>query len=59
LLVGQEANDPRIKPAESEQIVKAMQANGIPVIYAIYPDEGHGFARPQNRNSFLRWLKPS
>jgi hypothetical protein len=33
------------------------RANGIPVIYAFYPDVGHGFARPQNRNSFLRWLK--
>ena len=53
LLVGQGANDPRVKPAESEQIVNAMQANGIPVVYALYPDEGHGFARPQNRSSFF------
>ena len=52
LLVGQGANDPRVKPAESEQIVQAMQANGIPVTYALYPDEGHGFARPQNNQSF-------
>ncbi len=57
LLVGQGANDPRVKPAESEQIVKAMQANGIPVIYAYYPDEGHGFARPQNRRSFFAMVE--
>lgn len=52
LLIGQGANDPRVKRAESDQIVKAMQERGIPVTYVIYPDEGHGFARPQNRLSF-------
>lgn len=52
LLVGQGANDPRVRPAESDQIVQAMQANGIPVTYALYPDEGHGFSRPQNSQSF-------
>ena len=57
LLVAQGANDPRVKPAESEQIVKAMQANGIPVVYAFYPDEGHGFARPQNRKSFFSMVE--
>lgn len=52
LLIGQGANDPRVKQAESDQIVKAMQAKGIPVTYVLYPDEGHGFARPENRTSF-------
>jgi len=52
LLIGQGANDPRVKQAESDQIVKAMQAKGIPVTYVLYPDEGHGFARPENRKSF-------
>ncbi len=52
LLIGQGANDPRVKQAESDQIVKAMQAKNIPVTYLIYPDEGHGFARPENRLSF-------
>jgi len=52
LLIGQGANDPRVKQAESDQIVKAMQAKGIPVTYVLYPDEGHGFARPENRLSF-------
>ena len=52
LLIGQGANDPRVKQAESDQIVKAMQDKGIPVTYVLYPDEGHGFARPENRTSF-------
>jgi dipeptidyl aminopeptidase/acylaminoacyl peptidase len=52
LLIGQGANDPRVKQAESDQIVAAMQAKNIPVTYALYPDEGHGFARPPNRLSF-------
>ncbi len=52
LLIGQGANDPRVKQAESDQIVKAMKEQKIPVAYVLYPDEGHGFARPQNRTSF-------
>lgn len=53
LLIGQGANDPRVKQAESDQIVKAMQEKGIPVTYVLYPDEGHGFQRPENRLSFF------
>jgi dipeptidyl aminopeptidase/acylaminoacyl peptidase len=52
LLIGQGANDPRVKQAESDQIVQAMLAKGIPVTYVLYPDEGHGFARPENNLSF-------
>ena len=52
LLIAQGANDPRVKQAESDQIVSAMKSKGIPVTYVLYSDEGHGFARPQNRNSF-------
>ncbi|MEL6439858.1 MAG: S9 family peptidase [Cyanobacteria bacterium J06621_8] len=52
LLVGQGANDPRVKEAESEQIVNAMREAGKPVEYVLYPDEGHGFARPENRMHF-------
>ena len=52
LLIAQGANDPRVKQAESDQIVKAMQEKGIPVTYLLYPDEGHGFARPENSLSF-------
>ncbi|RMF74252.1 MAG: S9 family peptidase [Planctomycetota bacterium] len=53
LLIGQGANDPRVKQAESDQIVRAMQENKIPVTYVLYPDEGHGFARPANRLAFF------
>ncbi|MDM7860740.1 S9 family peptidase [Alteromonas sp. ASW11-36] len=53
LLIGQGANDPRVKQAESDQIVNAMQEKGIPVTYALFPDEGHGFARPENRLAFF------
>lgn len=53
LLIAQGANDPRVKQAEADQMVAAMQAAGVPVTYALYPDEGHGFARPENRLSFF------
>ena len=53
LLIGQGANDPRVKQAESDQIVEAMKERGIPVTYVLYPDEGHGFARPENNLSFM------
>ena len=52
LLIGQGANDPRVKQAESDQIVRLMKQKAIPVTYVLYPDEGHGFARPENRLSF-------
>jgi dipeptidyl aminopeptidase/acylaminoacyl peptidase len=52
LLIGQGANDPRVKQSEADQIVAAMQKHEIPVTYVVYPDEGHGFARPENRLSF-------
>jgi dipeptidyl aminopeptidase/acylaminoacyl peptidase len=52
LLIAHGGRDPRVKQAESDQIVAAMQASRIPVIYALYPDEGHGFAGFRNRLSF-------
>jgi len=52
LLIAQGANDPRVTQAESEQIVDAMRKRNIPVTYVLYPDEGHGFAKPDNRISF-------
>jgi dipeptidyl aminopeptidase/acylaminoacyl peptidase len=52
LLIAQGANDPRVKQAEADQIVAAMREKNLPVTYVLYPDEGHGFARPQNRLSF-------
>ena len=52
LLIGQGANDPRVKIAESNQIVAAMRRNGQPVTYVVFDDEGHGFARPENNKRF-------
>jgi dipeptidyl aminopeptidase/acylaminoacyl peptidase len=52
LLVAQGANDPRVKQAEAEAIVDAVRKKGKEVEYLLFPDEGHGFARPENRMAF-------
>ena len=52
LLIAQGANDPRVKQAESEQIVSAMKERGVDHEYLLFEDEGHGFARPENRLKF-------
>ena len=52
LLIAQGAQDPRVKQAEADQIVSAMKEKNIPVTYMLYPKEGHGFARPENRFAF-------
>lgn len=53
LLIAQGANDPRVKQSESDQIVEVMKNKNIPVTYVLYSDEGHGFARPENKISFF------
>ena len=52
LLIAQGANDPRVKQTESEQIVDALSKAGVPHEYLLFEDEGHGFARPENRLRF-------
>lgn len=52
MLIAQGANDPRVKQSESEQIVAAMKEKGIDHEYMLFPDEGHGFAKPENRLEF-------
>ena len=52
MLIAQGANDPRVKQSESEQIVAAMREKGIDYEYMLFPDEGHGFAKPENRLRF-------
>ncbi len=52
MLVGQGANDPRVKQAEAEQIVDAIAKHDGAAVYVLYPDEGHGLARPENRLDF-------
>ncbi|MCE1247405.1 MAG: S9 family peptidase [Firmicutes bacterium] len=52
MLISQGANDPRVKKAEAEQIIEAMKKKGIRYEYLLFPDEGHGYARPENRLRF-------
>ena len=54
LLIAQGANDPRVKQAEAEQIVAALTTAGIEHEYLLFPDEGHGFAKPENRFTYYR-----
>ena len=60
MLVVQGANDPRVLQAESDEIVAAVRANGVPVEYLLFSDEGHGFQKKQNRidasEAYLRFL---
>ncbi len=52
MLIAHGANDPRVKLAETEQIVEAMKAKGIDHDLMVFEDEGHGFAKPENRLKF-------
>jgi dipeptidyl aminopeptidase/acylaminoacyl peptidase len=52
MLIGHGANDVRCTLAQSDLIVDAMQQKGIPVTYVVFPDEGHGFLRPENNIAF-------
>jgi dipeptidyl aminopeptidase/acylaminoacyl peptidase len=52
MLIAQGANDARVKQAESEQIVEAMKKRGIYYEYVLFPDEGHGFVKEENRLKF-------
>jgi dipeptidyl aminopeptidase/acylaminoacyl peptidase len=60
LLVVQGANDPRVLQVESDELVAAVKANGVPVEYVVFPDEGHGFQRRANRitasEAYIRFL---
>ncbi len=53
VLIGQGANDPRVKQAEADQLLAAMEKQGLSATYVLYPDEGHGFVRPENRTDFM------
>ena len=52
LLIGQGKNDPRVTEEQADIIVNAMKERDIPVEYLLYEDEGHGFAKPENRLHF-------
>ena len=53
LLIGQGMNDPRVVKAESDQMVEALRRAGKDVQYIVFPDEGHGFVRPENREKWF------
>ncbi len=60
MLVVQGANDPRVLQVESDELVAAARTNNVPVEYVLFPDEGHGFLRKENRitaqEAYLRFL---
>jgi len=60
MLVVQGANDPRVLQVESDELVAAARANNVPVEYVLFPDEGHGFLRRENRitaqEAYLKFL---
>ena len=57
LLVAQGANDPRVKQAEADQIVAALEEKGIEYEYLLKEDEGHGFRNEENRFDFYRTME--
>lgn len=57
LFIAQGANDPRVNKAESDQMVKALQARGVEVEYMVKDDEGHGFGNQENRFDFYRAME--
>ena len=57
LMVLQGANDPRVLQVESDEIVEAVRANGVPVEYVLFPDEGHGFRKKANRLDGYRRIR--
>lgn len=52
LLIAQGAQDPRVKQAESDQMVKALSDKGVEVEYLLKTNEGHGFRNEENRFEF-------
>jgi dipeptidyl aminopeptidase/acylaminoacyl peptidase len=54
LLIGHGKNDPRVKQSEAEQFVQELKNKNIPYEYILFDDEGHGFAKPQNRMVFYK-----
>ncbi|HEV8438015.1 MAG TPA: S9 family peptidase [Methylomirabilota bacterium] len=52
ILIAQGLEDVRVTRAESEQMVAALRRRQVPVTYVTFPDEGHGFFRPENQIAF-------
>jgi dipeptidyl aminopeptidase/acylaminoacyl peptidase len=43
------ANDTNVPVVEAEQVVKNLDTRGVPVKYVLFPDEGHGWGKVENR----------
>ena len=52
LLIVQGKNDPRVTLANADAMVAALRKAKREVTYVVYPDEGHGFGRPDNQFDF-------
>ena len=57
LLVVQGFNDPRVTKLEADQLVAALRDRGVKVKYIVAPNEGHGFANPNNRMALYRAME--
>lgn len=57
LFVVQGANDPRVLPAESDEIVEKLRRRGVPVTYLLFEDEGHGLRKRDNRLEAYRGIR--
>ena len=57
LFVAQGARDPRVNKAESDQIVMALEKQGIKVEYMVKDNEGHGFHNEENRFEFYEAME--
>ncbi|MFM0739216.1 S9 family peptidase [Paraburkholderia xenovorans] len=57
LFVAQGANDPRVKQAESDQIVNALRERGVEVKYMLKDNEGHGFRNEENQFEFYEAME--
>lgn len=57
LFIAQGANDPRVKKAESDQMVEALRSRGVDVPYMVKANEGHGFHNTENQFDFYRTME--
>jgi dipeptidyl aminopeptidase/acylaminoacyl peptidase len=53
LIIFHGKNDPRVKQNEADQIVAEMKGKKLPVVYVLYPNEGHGFRKETNVKSYM------
>ncbi len=57
LLIAQGGNDVRVVQRESDQMVEALRKAGVPVVYLLFPDSGHGLNSYQDMHRFYSALE--